>query len=458
MTEHRLSREAFADALQKGLGRAALHVRLHGDAGVRAELLHACLHSVAFDAESESSRVSWLLGMIDGTADPAFYREAILAKLAVFDGTDDETWDWVQICDFALHYAQRGCSEARLLIYGAHAEALQTSYPWLGYEEILVLDGLDGLDWVVGQVGRAILAGGECTGSSDSAIGRAREMFGEAVVEAHLKHRAAENEAIAACLALLKTCEERQRLASNPSASASFWEARLLQELDGPVTEWELGEKRAPPYLFISLGGWASDERIASAFERLLVEQDPIVLLRILTAFYHRALPRLEPRVFELAAHEDAVIAAAAQQALGNTRDPSVRRLGLERLASAASIQELAMAAVLLKNNVEPHDIEPLLARLPRHCVIDEEERIGLHHLGETLLGMTDASPSAAFEPLMLWLYESTPCANCRREAVHRLHDWKLLSANIAAECRDDAAEETRELFDESPTSEAFEA
>ena len=460
MTDHRLSREEFADALQKGLGRAAVHVRSHGDAGVCAELLHACLHNVAYDEQIEGSRAAWLLGMIDGTEDPAFYREAILAKLAAYDGTD-ETWDPVQLCDFAMLYAQRGLAEAKPPIYRAHELAVQSSCSWLGYEEILTLDRLDGLDWLLRQTGRRILDGLDRYGADYSTVAHAQDMFGADEVNAHLKMRAAEDQAIAAFVAkhwfedeASQSDEEPTQLTSRETRPSVRPRLPLLFDaLDGPITDWELHPEYRTRALFFRLGSKAEPADIERVFERLLVEQDELRLLRQLCIFRRRALPRLAPRVFELTAHDDTAIAESARLALRHSRDPEVRRFGLQHLMNASTVHDLRWAVEMLENNFEQQDIELLLAKLPRHIVTDEDERYDLHELGSNLIDLPNAPTLPALEPVMLWLYESTPCSYCRHKAVRHLLTWNLLPAQFAAECRDDSAEDVRALFDEAPST-----
>ncbi len=73
-----LTIEKFRDALQKGLGRAVIHVQEHGTKNVRNEILHACLHSLVYDPQCEESRVNWLLEIINLAPDPEYYYQCII--------------------------------------------------------------------------------------------------------------------------------------------------------------------------------------------------------------------------------------------------------------------------------------------------------------------------------------------------------------------------------------------
>ena len=113
----RLTREQFRDALRKGLGRAAIHVRLHGDEDVRDDLLEACLRDVAIDAQCEGNRGEWLYSIIELTKDVGFYRDPVLRALADLHPDRDTTWTASQLFAIAANFAEDGYSEARQIIY-----------------------------------------------------------------------------------------------------------------------------------------------------------------------------------------------------------------------------------------------------------------------------------------------------------------------------------------------------
>lgn len=44
-----LTKNEFRDALRKGLGRVVIHVRNYGYKDMQDDILHACLHNLAYD-------------------------------------------------------------------------------------------------------------------------------------------------------------------------------------------------------------------------------------------------------------------------------------------------------------------------------------------------------------------------------------------------------------------------
>ena len=90
-----LSPDAFEDALRKGLGRASLHVREHGAAGLESRLLDACRTNWVFDAQCEGTRGEWLWEIVTAARLRAEVRAIVIEGLSREPGADDH-WPWLQ--------------------------------------------------------------------------------------------------------------------------------------------------------------------------------------------------------------------------------------------------------------------------------------------------------------------------------------------------------------------------
>lgn len=440
-----LSPQRFAQALSKGLGRAVVHVRRHGDRGVREALLAACLHNPAYDLGVLESRVGWLMGMLDCTEDPDFYFEAILARLAAYVPDDSGSRDPVQWCDFALLLARRGFAQARPLLYRAHEQAMDTSFSWLGDEQILELDGLDGLAWLVRCVGEGILAGtGEATDrGGDTIVAFAKEKFGAELVTADLRQRAAQDPAIAAYLAAVEDSEPQR--STEVHRRSDRGDDGWIEALRAAPNEFEAeyGVSGMRQRIWGKRADEASLERV---FGALLQERERIPLWRHLAVFGKRELPRLHPRLFELAGGPDPDLARAAIDALRHTAAPEVLALGRSLLAGATTLAELQDAVAALTFQFEAQDIAAVLAKLPRGDALDRAGSEDVNRFGGALLGWVDQRADVALADALLWLYEATPCSECRHQAVADLLAMQRLPAQLAVECRDDVCEQTRAL------------
>jgi hypothetical protein len=148
----KLTQQEFWDALEKGKGRVFLHLQENGPAGFQEEILQACLHNLVYDAQCEDSRANWLMSIIDMTGDEAFFRKRILDALP--NSMDFRDID--QLMDLATCFYRRGCSEARQAIYEKF-DKQDFNESWLGGEQILSMDGVEGMLHVAEVIGRRMV-------------------------------------------------------------------------------------------------------------------------------------------------------------------------------------------------------------------------------------------------------------------------------------------------------------
>ncbi len=190
-----LTVEKFRDALQKGLGRAVMHVREHGTEKVRNDILHACLHNIAYDHQCEESRANWLLEIINLTNDEEYYHQCILE--AIPNSTD--LWDTQQLVELATELARRGLEEARRAIYDKFALQEFDEF-WIGGSQIVELDGIEGLLHVAEVIGTRLLEEPDFRHDYDYLVTEAIERFDKQTVIAALEKRASENANVRAYL------------------------------------------------------------------------------------------------------------------------------------------------------------------------------------------------------------------------------------------------------------------
>src|SRR6266540_4479079 len=93
----RLDGSEFASALQKGQGRALLHVMAYGLDAVADLVLDACLHDQRYDSQVESSRAPWLFQMFSKSGQYLRFRDLILEHLKA----ETVTSDFVQLLELA---------------------------------------------------------------------------------------------------------------------------------------------------------------------------------------------------------------------------------------------------------------------------------------------------------------------------------------------------------------------
>jgi hypothetical protein len=138
-----LSKEEFASALKKGLGRAWLYVARYKLDNVFDLVLDACLRNQNYDPQCESSRGAWLFEMFGDSPYYSKFREAILNELK----TATDTWDLQQLCELVKEMAVRGDIIAHKVLKDFVFDRASYSAPddWLGVDEWIELKGIDGL-------------------------------------------------------------------------------------------------------------------------------------------------------------------------------------------------------------------------------------------------------------------------------------------------------------------------
>lgn len=420
-----LSREAFADALRKGKGRAVQHIRAHGDAGVEDLLLEAATRSLGYDPQCEGSRGDWLMTMLSLCTNPAPYHHAVHKAFPA----SQEHYDIAQMADMLLRLAQAGSREARRALYDKF-DKREFSSEWLLSHEIIALDGFEGLLHVARGLGRRLATDPDFWLSGDL-LHAVREERGAKEVDDALQLASTTDADIR------RFCEELAVSSSEPRAEGPY-------ALDTFLNDLALGE-RNPPVLASRFARQGSDIEHRALFERIEREAEPHLIARMLRVFAVRVDPPGGiDRVLRFARHEDAAVREAAIEVLRRFSDDRIAELSGALLA-AGSLEGIE----LLGENARPGDFGRAHQLLPSGAVDKHAHDLALSIVST---GRPDPHPEAV--DCLIWVYEQNPCAFCRQGAVDDLIKLGCLPEVLAAECLDDCMSEIREAVAASPSGE----
>jgi hypothetical protein len=421
----------FADALGKGLGRAVLHVRDHGSDGLEEVLANALLHEERWDRQAEDGHAPYLYEVVNATGRKNLYATRILS--GALDSGDEA--DVGQLLQLTRLLAQDGWPNARETLY-ARFDRGDLADRSIGADEIVRLDGLDGLRHVAAKLGPEYETPDEERDWIPHYLcGIASERIGDPAVAAALS--ASDHPSVR----LFWQAAERQRAADAvrevqpcPLHSAEELIA-AVEQLDDAGSAHLWGER--------SFVRTASDEQIEAIFAALVRERRRPQLLAYLRLFHFRAVPRLDPRLFELARSTDDVIQTRTVHALAKVRDPAVRELAIGLLRTGPRAVRNGAIALLIRN-YEAGDHRLIEEALPGLGTPWER-----HSAALDLDKVAQASGDHLLVPALDWAYENTPCGNCRGCIVKRLMTMGRLTPERIEECRFDSDEFTRSLVAE---------
>lgn len=438
----------FDSALHKGHGRALLHVRTFGLADFENAVVDACLHDRAYDPQSDGDRTPWLMEIIDASGAAVRIAQILIPEL---DRAVERFWDATQRCRIAREFARRGHAEARTRLY-----ACLRKWPYtmdvLAAEDIIRLDGADGLLHVAEYLGKLIqvepgfwVDDGPLQWFDESRdAGSARRVLDAASVH---------SPAVASYLRHLDERDrERQDAGAAPMSGVGYLSTNNVQlDTSGAdmhvarmqrispaqvVYEIETADPERNRFWFTSWGLHASEESLSAVIDAMTAQSEPGRLCKYLRVFSRRAMPVFDPAMLRCAEHDNPDVRELAHRALSNCAHPEVRRLAIERLRAGRVLEgELK----LLKKNYQPGDavvIERVL-QVP-------EDLDQLHGLIFDLVEVFRSNRVAELAKVMLFVYEESPCSNCRFNAVKCLVDTMKAPDWLLAECRHDSSDEIR--------------
>jgi hypothetical protein len=419
------SLEQQQDALQKGLGRAALWAR--EGCLEDAPLLEACLQDRRYDRQIEDTRGDWLWQLIQTVGAQARFRTPILHALYELS----EEANAKQLCELARYYAATGDETFRGRLYEIVARRPVADAPWVGEEEIIALDGEAGFAFAAGIRGRE-LANREWDWNDKSLADEGIECLGQERLNCLLKattdeslHRflAAWHQKVAKIVepGRVPPLEERMRLI--PLA-----EIITTAQADTP----RLGHLR-------SWGRFADPVDLEAILRLLFAAKDPKVITRLLRIFSGRALPQFDARLFELCNHSEATVRWGALQALAQNSHASIREFARSELERG--VCERFLVSLLIRN-FEAGDENWLLNAIQLPGDVCE-----LHWLLMDVLNVLENNPVADVRQLATAVYALTPCANCRFDAVRLMHKRDATPEWMRREGCFDSDADCRKLF-----------
>jgi hypothetical protein len=440
-----------------GHGRAWLHAAQQGHDGSDDSILHALLHSLAYDTQCEGDRSSWMMGIVDAAKVGDRLYPRFIEQVHEPPRDDCRHHHMWQRSAVLGTLAKRGDGAALAALKRLFMDN-QKEHPndELGAEEIIEVAGEEGLVLVCSELGRGAHANPD-TWFDDRALEvfdesrepgnaiRTLEMVRETDqgVDHFLSIREANHAERAAAKANRKSRSPAELAlpfgAHYESVPRAFHSLRSDQIID-----WVRNAPFRPGSIDGRgwLTGWAAkagDAALREILDALESTDEPLHQRRYLSIFSRRPMPRVSERVLHLAELEDAEMRRRAYEALRNVADPRIREIGLRSLSPE---QVLAGSLKLFESTYEPGDHLDIEAAL-----VLPDDRDDLHSVVFGLVDLCAEVRQPECLALMLFVYEYSPCGNCRAKAVDTLTDLGIAPDWLSEECQFDAMQQVRCRF-----------
>ncbi|MDR7305874.1 hypothetical protein [Rhodoferax saidenbachensis] len=397
----------------------------YGLGGLAANIVAACVSCLTYDPQCEAERAPWLFSIIERAKLNTKVVQAIEAT--VQEPTPENHRDMYQRSAILKELAAAGSNEARRVLYSSLVRLSGTS-DVIAAEQIVALDGMEGLMRVARQLGRWLQADPDfwvddwLSAQFDASNGSEGGL-------AALEREAQVDPDVASYLAGMRRTLESQSGSSSHFGAAAYTGAEIVEHV-----------KKNPKdqcHWFRRWGAQASSDQREMVFAALLASDEPEHVKRLFRCFTKTGVPRFDNRLLRWIADPDELVRWAAVRAMAPTKQIELRQAALRLIADG----DMANGITLLVNNFEANDFALCAGHLKALDDADEA-----HHLVGELLDLCEAHKGMDALECLLYVYELSPCSTCRRRAVELLIDADTAPAWVLAESAFDADPDTRAL------------
>lgn len=456
-----LSPGQFQRAMSIGHGRAWRHVLQHGATGLHDILQHALLHSLAFDAQCEGDRGSWVMDIVDGAGAGASLYPEFIRQVHDAPVDDYDCWHISQRGTVLAALAKRGIAEAKAALDRLFADN-RTKHPneLLGALDIIDVDGEIGLLQVCSVLGNEarerssgtvddwflnVFDGSRQDGAGIKFLESARERDSGidrflSIREGEQARRKTVNQNIASQRGAPPSKPFGDDYASVPQAYHHLTAEQIIDWVQNAPTQASSRASTSEGRGW--LRGWgikAGDTAIDRVLRALEETESGLEQRRYLSIFAKRPMPRVSDKVIQLAESQDEHVRARAYAALKNIADPRIRAVALRSLTP----ERIKTGSLeLWQSSYEPHDHQAIEGSLYVPDDVGE-----LHSLIFDLAYVCANVKRAECLSLMLFVYEYSPCGNCRGRVVEVMVELGIAPQWMIEECCFDAMEDIREKF-----------
>lgn len=424
MTDTTNIKRQFLNSLKRGTGEAYLLTRDNPKIDFSSQLIKGTLKNFAYDGQSEGSRAKYIFDIIAISKQKDKIRKAVLQGIAT---EQNDTWNLTHLFDLTKLFAQQGDNEARQAIYNRFLNNPIKGSDWVGYSEILELDGLKGMLFIAEKFGKYIEQNPD-DWQDDSIIWHFQEENPIIKVNKELKKASETNSYIKQYLDTISKTKKEQEKHKHEKINIEYKD--IVEEI--------FNEKILP----FNSRKKMSKKDIYQIANQLLIEKNKIKIEKLLKIFSYQKFPFESDFILNLANQKKSSknrINEYAIDALKHLKSNSIRKFAIENIKQSKRPYEYLE---ILISNYSKGDFKILS---------DIANKYNSEHIIENLAGtyteIYKANKTKECKVPLEILYNKMNCGIHRNGIIKVLIRNKVLSNKIKNEIPFDSYLETSELL-----------
>lgn len=423
MTDSKTIKQTFRSSIRRGTGEAHLIMQNNPTVDFSADIIKASLTNYAYDGQSENSRALYLSELISLSKQRDKIRKAVLHGLAT---EQDNTWTLTQLFDLAKIFAQSGDTVSRQAIFDRFFNHPVDHSDWVGYSEILELDGLEGLVFIADKIGKALEKNPD-DWQDDMIIDHFQRENPKVKAFAELEKASKQNRFIKIYLDNIKRTEENRKN-----------HIREKVEYKNIIEEVLL----CKPYIRL----WKrkiTDKQLTAIANQLLIEKNKNNQEKLLYVFNKFKFPFDSEFILQFAKQKPTSknrIVEFAIDALQYLQSKEIRQFALDQIKTTKRPESLTSILISNYQNGDSKLLTELAEKFNQDYIIE--------NLASSYIDIYKANKTTECKEPLEAIYDKLTCGIHRKGIIEVLMDNKVLSNKIRQEIKYDSYFETRQLLD----------
>lgn len=425
MSDHSTDiKRQFHNSLKRGTGEAFLILQDNPNIDFSDSIIKGAITNYAYDQQSEGSRAVYIYQFIKKVKQKDKIIKAVLTKLQV-EKTD--YWSLDQMCDLAVLFFKAGHTEAKTALYNRFDKNTLEGYEFCGKEQLMEIDGINGILKVAAIVGKKIL---EENDSGDSYL-----------IDTFQK----KNKDLSVYAELTKASKKNKFIdAYNKSILENKWTFSKRRKFT--MFSYELVKEKIESNKFrvisVDRANDLSIEDVEKLANELLEEKSKPKQELYLRFFSKRKFPFDYHPILKIASGKNPAktrLVEFSVDALKYFSGKDIRQLALEKLEAKKNPFKYLD---LLVSNYKKGD-----NKLLNEIVNRSDNYDFIHSIGFGYLDIYEANKTKECRQPLEAIYKKMNCGLCRKNVIKLLLDNNVLSDTIRQEIKFDSNEEIRKLY-----------